>query len=127
MAEKGGLLPVEDARARILAALTPTAAETGPAASLIPRLEDVQRGMLSAMAGIEIPEGGRIVQTEATQSGYAIEMPDGRLIDPAGRQGRDVRDFAATTRRSAVLPVGQGGDHPGRRHSHPARLWLRRC
>jgi molybdopterin molybdotransferase len=28
MAEKGGLLPVEDARARILAALTPTAAET---------------------------------------------------------------------------------------------------
>jgi len=80
------------------------------AASLIPRLEDVQRGMLSAMAGIEIPEGGRIVQTEATQSGYAIEMPDGRLIDPAGRQGRDVRDFAATTRRSAVLPVGQDVD-----------------
>ena len=80
------------------------------AASLIPRPEDVQRGMLSAMAGIEIPEGGRIVQTEATQSGYAIEMPDGRLIDPAGRKGRDVRDFAATTRRSAVLPVGQDVD-----------------
>jgi len=80
------------------------------AASLIPRLEDVQRGMLSAMAGIEIPEGGRLVQTEATQSGYAIETADGRLIDPAGRQGRDVRDFAATTRRSAVLPVGQDVD-----------------
>lgn len=80
------------------------------AASLIPRPEDVQRGMLSAMAGIEIPEGGRVVQTDMTRSGYAIEMPDGRLIDPEGRQGRDVRDFAATTRRSAVLPVGQDVD-----------------
>ena len=80
------------------------------AASLIPRPEDVQRGMLSAMAGIEIPEGGRVVQTTDTRSGYAIEMPDGRLIDPEGRQGRDVRDFAATTRRSAVLPVGQDVD-----------------
>lgn len=79
-------------------------------ASLIPRPEDVQRGMLSAMAGIEIPEGGRVVQTTDTRSGYAIEMPDGRLIDPEGRQGRDVRDFAATTRRSAVLPVGQDVD-----------------
>ena len=80
------------------------------AASLIPRPEDVQRGMLSAMAGIEIPEGGRVVQTTDTRSGYAIEMPDGRLIDPEGRQGRDVRDFAPTTRRSAVLPVGQDVD-----------------
>jgi len=80
------------------------------AASLIPRPEDVQRGMLSAMAGIEIPEGGRIVQTTDTRSGYAIEMPDGRLIDPEGLQGRDVRDFAPTTRRSAVLPVGQDVD-----------------
>jgi hypothetical protein len=80
------------------------------AASLIPRPEDVQRGMLSAMAGIDIPEGGRVVQTTDTRSGYAIEMPDGRLIDPEGRQGRDVRDFAATTRRSAVLPVGQDVD-----------------
>ena len=66
--------------------------------------------MLSAMAGIDIPEGGRVVQTTDTRSGYAIEMPDGRLIDPAGRQGRDVRDFAPTTRRSAVLPVGQDVD-----------------
>jgi hypothetical protein len=80
------------------------------AAGLIPRPEDVQRGMLSAMAGIDIPEGGRVVQTTDTRSGYAIEMPDGRLIDPEGRQGRDVRDFAATTRRSAVLPVGQDVD-----------------
>lgn len=77
------------------------------AAALVPRPEDVQRGMLSAMAGIEIPEGARIVQTDVTPSGYAIETADGRLIDPAGRRGRDVRDFAPTVRRSAVLPVGQ--------------------
>ena len=80
------------------------------AASLIPRPEDVQRGMISAMAGIEIPEGGRIVQTDVTRSGYAIETVDGRLIDPEGRGGRDVRDFAPTVRRSAVLPVGQDVD-----------------
>lgn len=80
------------------------------AASLIPRPEDVQRGMLSAMAGIEIPEGARIVQTDVTRSGYAIETADGRLIDPEGRGGRDVRDFAPTVRRSAVLPVGQDVD-----------------
>ncbi len=80
------------------------------AAGLIPRPEDVQRGMMSAMAGIEIPEGGRIVQTDVTRSGYAIETADGRLIDPEGRGGRDVRDFAPTVRRSAVLPVGQDVD-----------------
>lgn len=80
------------------------------AASLIPRPEDVQRGMFSAMAGVEIPEGGRVVQTDMTRSGYAIEMPDGRMIDPAGRQNRDVRDFAATMRRYGVLPVGQDVD-----------------
>ena len=77
------------------------------AAMLVPRPEGVQRGMMSAMAGVDIPEGARIVQTDMTRSGYAIETADGRLIDPEGRQGRDVREFAGTTRRSAVLPVSQ--------------------
>jgi hypothetical protein len=80
------------------------------AAMLVPRPEDVQRGMMSAMAGVDSPEGARVVQTDMTRSGYAIETADGRLIDPEGRQGRDVRDFAPTVRRSAVLPVGQDVD-----------------
>ena len=77
------------------------------AGMLVPRPEDVQRGMFSAMAGVEIPEGGRVVQTDMTRSGYAIEMPDGRMIDPEGRGGRDVREFGATTRRASVLPLSQ--------------------
>ena len=77
------------------------------AASLVPTMEGVQRGMMSAMAGVDIPEGARVVQTDMTRSGYAIETADGRLIDPEGRKGRDVREFAGTTRRSAVLPVSQ--------------------
>ena len=77
------------------------------AMGLFPTMEDVQRGMMSGLIGVDIPEGGRVVQTDVTRSGYAIETPDGRLIDPEGRQGRDVREFAGTTRRSAVLPVSQ--------------------
>lgn len=80
------------------------------AASLFPTPEGVQRGMMSAMAGVDIPEGARVVQTDMTRSGYAIETADGRLIDPEGRRGRDVREYAPTVRRSAVLPVGQDVD-----------------
>ena len=77
------------------------------AMGLFPTMEDVQRGMMSGLIGVDIPEGGRVVQTDVTRSGYAIETADGRLIDPEGRQGRDVREFAGTTRRSAVLPVSR--------------------
>ena len=92
------------------------------AASLIPTMEGVQRGMMSAMAGVDIPEGARVVQTDMTRSGYAIETADGRLIDPEGRQGRDVREFAGTTRRSAVLPVSQDVETGERSLDVPALL-----
>jgi hypothetical protein len=89
---------------------------------LVPRPEDVQRGMMSAMAGVEIPEGGRVVQTDMTRSGYAIEMPDGRMIDPEGRGGRDVREFGATTRRASVLPMSQDVETGERSFGVPAAL-----
>lgn len=92
------------------------------AASLLPTMEGVQRGMMSAMAGVDIPEGARVVQTDMTRSGYAIETADGRLIDPEGRQGRDVREFAGTTRRSAVLPVSQDVETGERSFDIPALI-----
>ena len=92
------------------------------ASSLFPTPEGVQRGMMSAMAGVDIPEGARVVQTDMTRSGYAIETADGRLIDPEGRQGRDVREFAGTTRRSAVLPISQDVETGERSLDVPAAL-----
>ena len=69
MAEKGGLLPVEEARARILAALSPTAAETIA---------------LSEAAGrvLARPVLARLTQPPAAVSamdGYALRAADGVL------------------------------------------------
>jgi hypothetical protein len=78
--------------------------------SLVPTPGAMLRGYSSALAGMDIPEGSRVIQTDMTDSGYAFLLADGRMVDPAGRQGRDVREWAATERRGSVLPLSQNTD-----------------
>ena len=69
MAEKGGLLPVEEARARILASLTPTAAETIALPEAAGRV-------------LARPVLARLTQPPADVSamdGYALRVADGAL------------------------------------------------
>jgi hypothetical protein len=61
---------------------------------LLPTLEDVRAGYIGALAGIEFPPGAEVLQTDTTESGYLLALPDGRIVDPA-----------TLPRRGAVLPV----------------------